>query len=84
MGTTEGCAALVRQSPEVDILVNNVGIFEPKLLDEIPDADWFRFFAVNVMSGVRLARACLARMRQRNWGRLVFVSSESAVRSPPK
>ena len=66
----------------MDILVNNVGIFEPKPFEAIPDADWFRFFEVNVMSGVRLARAYLPGMRARNWGRVVFVSSESAVQIP--
>ena len=82
LGTDEGCRALVRDVPEVDILVNNVGIFEPKPFEAITDADWFRFFEVNVMSGVRLARAYLPGMRARNWGRIVFVSSESAVQIP--
>ena len=68
--------------PEVDILVNNVGIFEPKPFEEIPDADWLRFFEVNVMSGVRLTRHYLPGMRAGNWGRVVFVSSESAVQIP--
>ena len=62
--------------------MNNVGIFEPKPFEEIPDADWLRFFEVNVLSGVRLARHYLPRMRARNWGRIVFVSSESAVQIP--
>jgi NAD(P)-dependent dehydrogenase (short-subunit alcohol dehydrogenase family) len=82
LGTDAGCKALVRDVPEVDILVNNVGIFEPKPFEAITDADWFRFFEVNVMSGVRLARAYLPGMRARNWGRVVFVSSESAVQIP--
>ena len=82
LGTDEGCRALVRDVPDVDILVNNVGIFEPKPFEAIPDADWFKFFEVNVMSGVRLARAYLPGMRARNWGRVVFVSSESAVQIP--
>ena len=82
LGTDEGCRALVREAPEVDILVNNVGIFEPRPFEDITDADWFRFFEVNVMSGVRLARAYLPGMRARNWGRVVFVSSESAVQIP--
>ena len=68
--------------PTVDILVNNVGIFEPKPFEEIPDADWLRFFEVNVLSGVRLARHYLPGMRTANWGRIVFVSSESAVQIP--
>jgi NAD(P)-dependent dehydrogenase (short-subunit alcohol dehydrogenase family) len=82
LGTAEGCAALVAQLPELDILVNNVGIFEPKPFEAISDQDWFRFFETNVMSGVRLARAYLPRMRTRNWGRIVFVSSESALQIP--
>jgi NAD(P)-dependent dehydrogenase (short-subunit alcohol dehydrogenase family) len=82
LGRAEGCAALTRQTPEVDILVNNVGIFEPKPFEEIPDQDWFRFFETNVMSGVRLTRHYLPGMRQRDWGRIVFVSSESALQIP--
>ena len=82
LSTAEGVANLVRQIPEVDILVNNVGIFEPKPFEEIPDEDWLRFFEVNVMSGVRLTRHYLPGMRVRNWGRVVFVSSESAVQIP--
>jgi NAD(P)-dependent dehydrogenase (short-subunit alcohol dehydrogenase family) len=82
LGRAEGCAALLRQVPEADILVNNVGIFEPKAFEEIPDQDWFRFFETNVMSGVRLTRHYLPGMRQRDWGRIVFVSSESALQIP--
>jgi NAD(P)-dependent dehydrogenase (short-subunit alcohol dehydrogenase family) len=82
LGTAAGVADLVRQVPEVDILVNNVGIFEPKPFEEIPDEDWERFFQVNVMSGVRLTRHYLKGMRQRNWGRVIFVSSESGVQIP--
>jgi NAD(P)-dependent dehydrogenase (short-subunit alcohol dehydrogenase family) len=74
--------ALVAAFPDVDILVNNMGIFEPKPFDEIPDEDWRRMFEANVMSGVRLARAYLPRMRTLNWGRIVFISSESAVQIP--
>jgi len=77
-----GCAELVRQLPLVDILVNNLGIFEPKPFEQISDADWFRFFETNVLSGVRLSRRYIPGMRERNWGRLVFVSSESAVQIP--
>jgi NAD(P)-dependent dehydrogenase (short-subunit alcohol dehydrogenase family) len=62
--------------------VNNVGIFEPKLFIEIPDADWYRLFEVNVMSGVRLARFYLPGMLKKNWGRIIFISSESAVQIP--
>jgi NAD(P)-dependent dehydrogenase (short-subunit alcohol dehydrogenase family) len=73
---------LVKQFPTVDILVNNLGIFEPKPFEEIPEADWIRFFEVNVLSGVRLSRAYLAGMKQKNWGRIVFISSESGIQTP--
>src|SRR5271169_4062900 len=82
LGTAAGCEALTRRIPQVDILVNNLGIFEPKPFEQIPDADWQRLFEVNVMSGVRLSRAYLPGMKQRNWGRIVFISSESAVQIP--
>jgi NAD(P)-dependent dehydrogenase (short-subunit alcohol dehydrogenase family) len=82
LGTAAGCAELIDQVPDVDILVNNVGIFEPKPFEAIPDEDWVRFFEVNVLSGVRLTRHYLPCMRSRNWGRVVFVSSESAVQIP--
>jgi len=73
---------LVQAFPAVDILVNNLGIFEPKPFEDIPDADWQRFFDVNVLSGVRLSRAYLPGMKQRDWGRIVFISSESAIQIP--
>jgi NAD(P)-dependent dehydrogenase (short-subunit alcohol dehydrogenase family) len=82
LSTAEGVTELVRQLPEVDILVNNLGIFEPKPFEEIPDADWTRFFETNVMSGVRLTRHYLPGMKARDWGRVVFVSSESGVQIP--
>ena len=82
LGTAEGCAEVVRQLPQVDILVNNVGIFEPKPFADIADQDWERFFAVNVMSGVRLSRAYFPGMKERNWGRIVFISSESGLQIP--
>jgi NAD(P)-dependent dehydrogenase (short-subunit alcohol dehydrogenase family) len=82
LSTAAGCATLVDRVPAVDVLVNNLGIFEPKPFEEIPDADWLRFFETNVMSGIRLARAYLPGMRERDWGRIVFVSSESAVQIP--
>ena len=66
----------------VEILVNNLGIFEPKPFEEIPDADWRRFFDVNVLSGVRLARLYLPAMKRADWGRIIFISSESAVQIP--
>jgi NAD(P)-dependent dehydrogenase (short-subunit alcohol dehydrogenase family) len=75
-------AQLVQQFPAVDILVNNLGIFEPKPFEQIPDEDWMRFFAVNVLSGVRLSRAYLAGMKTKNWGRIIFISSESALQIP--
>ena len=74
--------ALLARFPEVDILVNNLGIFEPKPFEEIPDDDWRRFFEVNVLSGVRLARAYFPGMKARNWGRVIFISSESAIMIP--
>lgn len=77
-----GCQGLVSVAPDVDILVNNLGIFEPKPFEEITDGDWLRFFETNVMSGVRLSRAYLPGMRSRKWGRIVFISSESAVQIP--
>jgi NAD(P)-dependent dehydrogenase (short-subunit alcohol dehydrogenase family) len=82
VATAEGVGALIAELPEVDVLVNNAGIFEPKPFEDIPDADWLRFFETNVMSGVRLARHYFPGMLARNWGRIVFVSSESAVQIP--
>jgi len=82
LASAEGCQALFRQLPDVDVLVNNLGIFEPKAFEAIPDADWIRFFEVNVLSGVRLSRQYLPAMRQRNWGRVIFVSSESGLQIP--
>jgi NAD(P)-dependent dehydrogenase (short-subunit alcohol dehydrogenase family) len=73
---------LIKQLPDVDILVNNVGIFEPKAFKDIPDADWFKFFEVNVLSGIRLSRAYFDKMLAKNWGRIIFISSESAVQIP--
>jgi NAD(P)-dependent dehydrogenase (short-subunit alcohol dehydrogenase family) len=82
VGTVAGCATLIKAVPATDILVNNAGIFEPKSFFEIPDADWARFFEVNVMSGVRLSRAYMAGMLERSWGRIVFISSESGLNIP--
>ena len=82
LGTTEGCSEVVRRLPEVDILVNNVGIFEPKPFEKITDTEWEQFFTVNVLSGVRLSRAYLGRMKERNWGRIIFISSESGLQIP--
>jgi NAD(P)-dependent dehydrogenase (short-subunit alcohol dehydrogenase family) len=82
LGTAEGCERMIREVPDVDVLVNNLGIFAPQPFEQITDADWLRFFEVNVLSGVRLARHYLAGMRDRDWGRIVFVSSESALQIP--
>lgn len=82
LGSAEGCAQLIAQLPDVDVLVNNLGIFEPKPFEQIADADWLRFFEVNVLSGVRLSRHYVEGMRARDWGRIVFVSSESGLNIP--
>ncbi|MCE7068133.1 SDR family NAD(P)-dependent oxidoreductase [Dyadobacter sp. CY326] len=74
--------ALLQKLPEIDILVNNAGIFEPKAFTEIADADWFKFFEVNVLSGVRLSRHYFPKMLAKDWGRIIFISSESAVNIP--
>jgi NAD(P)-dependent dehydrogenase (short-subunit alcohol dehydrogenase family) len=77
-----GCATLIAAVGAVDVLINNMGIFEPKPFEQIPDEDWQRMFEANVMSGVRLSRFYLAGMRKKNWGRIIFISSESAVQIP--
>ena len=82
LGTAQGVAEFLQQVPEADILVNNLGIFEPKPFLEIPDSDWLRFFEVNVLSGVRLSRHYLPGMLKNNWGRVIFISSESAQNIP--
>jgi NAD(P)-dependent dehydrogenase (short-subunit alcohol dehydrogenase family) len=82
VSTAAGCKALAAALPNVDILINNAGIFEPKGFLDIPDEDWIRFYEVNVMSGVRLSRTYLPGMLKRNWGRIVFISSESALNIP--
>ena len=82
LSTAAATETLLQRFPLVDILVNNLGIFEPKPFENIPDEDWRRFFEVNVLSGVRLSRAYLPGMKQRNWGRIVFISSESAINTP--
>ena len=82
LATAAGVDKLVKQFPSVDILVNNLGIFEPKPFEQIPDADWLRFFEVNVLSGIRLSRAYLPGMKKKNWGRIVFISSESGIQIP--
>ncbi len=82
LGTAAAAEELVRRHPGIEILVNSLGIFEARPFEKIPDADWVRFFEVNVLSGVRLARLCLPAMRRANWGRIIFISSESAVQIP--
>ena len=82
LGAAAGCADLIEQFGEVDILVNNLGIYEPKPFFEIEDADWSKMFEVNVMSGVRMTRHYLKRMLGKDWGRVVFVSSESGIFVP--
>ena len=84
LSNAEGVEVFVAQVPEADILVNNLGIFEPKPFFDIPDADWSRFFDVNVMSGVRLSRHYAQGMRDRGWGRVLFLSSESGLQIPPE
>jgi NAD(P)-dependent dehydrogenase (short-subunit alcohol dehydrogenase family) len=82
LSTDAGFRTVIEKHPRVDILVNNLGIFEPKPFEQISDDDWRRFFEVNVLSGVRLSRHYLSGMRERNWGRIIFISSESAVQIP--
>jgi NAD(P)-dependent dehydrogenase (short-subunit alcohol dehydrogenase family) len=82
LGTAAGVAAFVKQTPEADVLINNLGIFEVKSFAEISDADWLRFFEVNVLSGVRLSRHYLPAMLKKNWGRIIFISSESGQQIP--
>jgi NAD(P)-dependent dehydrogenase (short-subunit alcohol dehydrogenase family) len=82
LGTADGVAAFTAKVRETDILVNNLGIFEPKPFGDITDADWSRFFETNVMSGVRLSRHYLPAMIGRGWGRIVFISSESGLNIP--
>ena len=82
LATASGVEQFLKRVPEADILVNNLGIFEPKPFEDIPDADWLRFFETNVMSGIRLSRAYLAGMRKKDWGRVVFISSESGLNIP--
>jgi NAD(P)-dependent dehydrogenase (short-subunit alcohol dehydrogenase family) len=82
LGTSSGVETFLRHVPAADVLINNLGIFDPKPFLEIPDSDWMRFFEVNVLSGVRLARAYLPGMLRKNWGRIIFISSESAQHIP--
>jgi NAD(P)-dependent dehydrogenase (short-subunit alcohol dehydrogenase family) len=82
VGNAAEVGRLIKQLGLVDILINNTGIYEPKPFLDIPDTDWLRFFEVNVMSGVRLSRALLPHMLKQNWGRIIFISSESGLNIP--
>ncbi|MDE1916980.1 MAG: SDR family oxidoreductase [Sphingomonadales bacterium] len=82
LGSAQAAQDLIARFPQVDILVNNLGIFEPKAFEEIPDEDWQRFFDVNVLSGARLSRLYLPGMKAKNWGRIIFISSESGIQIP--
>jgi 3-oxoacyl-[acyl-carrier protein] reductase len=84
LATAEGAAALIQAAPDADILVNNLGIYEPKAFADISDDDWLKMFEVNVLSGVRLSRHYFPRMLAKNWGRVIFISSESGVMTPPE
>src|SRR3984957_1106858 len=82
LSTAAASEEVVRRYSDIEILVNNLGIFEPKPFEQISDSDWMRFFEVNVLSGVRLARLCLSAMKRADWGRIIFISSESALQIP--
>ena len=84
LSTPAAANDVARRFPDVEILVNNLGIFEPKPFEQITDEDWMRFFETNVLSGIRLSRHYVAGMRARNWGRVIFISSESGVQIPPE
>src|SRR5262249_57173361 len=84
LSTRAGASTFISQVPDADILVNNLGIFEPKPFFEIPDEDWERFFQVNVMSAVRMSRHYTPKMVERGWGRVLFLSSESGISAPPE
>jgi NAD(P)-dependent dehydrogenase (short-subunit alcohol dehydrogenase family) len=82
LGTAQGVETVTRQFPAVDILVNNLGVYAPKPFEQITDEEWLEIFRINVLSGIRLSRAYLPKMKENNWGRIVFISSESAVNPP--
>jgi NAD(P)-dependent dehydrogenase (short-subunit alcohol dehydrogenase family) len=84
LGSASGVETFLKKAPDADVLINNVGIFDPKPFLEISDAEWLRFFEVNVLSGVRLSRKYLPGMLKKNWGRVIFISSESAQQPPPE
>jgi NAD(P)-dependent dehydrogenase (short-subunit alcohol dehydrogenase family) len=82
LATVEGYEKLILQLPDTEILINNLGIFEPVAFFDIKDDDWIKMFDVNVMSGIRLSRFYMPKMLEKNWGRVVFISSESALQIP--
>ena len=82
VGTPAGCAALTERFPDIDLLVNNTGIFDPRPFEDIADDEWQHMIDVNVMSGVRLSRHYVKGMKARNWGRIIFISSESGLNIP--
>jgi NAD(P)-dependent dehydrogenase (short-subunit alcohol dehydrogenase family) len=82
LGTVAAAEQVVRRYSDIEILINNLGIFEPKPFEQISDSEWRQFFEINVLSGVRLARLCLPAMKRANWGRIIFISSESALQIP--
>ncbi|GHH39355.1 SDR family NAD(P)-dependent oxidoreductase [Lentzea cavernae] len=82
LGTEAGCARLTAEHPGFDVVINNIGVYGPQDFFDVPDSEWERYFQTNVMSGVRLARAYAPRMVDQGWGRIVFVSSESAINIP--
>ncbi|HEV8592278.1 MAG TPA: SDR family oxidoreductase, partial [Pyrinomonadaceae bacterium] len=82
LSTAEGAEKVINGISDIDILVNNVGTYQLKQFDEISDDDWISLFNLNVMSGVRLSRHYLPKMREKNWGRIVFISSESGINIP--
>jgi NAD(P)-dependent dehydrogenase (short-subunit alcohol dehydrogenase family) len=82
LATTQGSAKCIEAMPSADILVNNLGVYEPKSFEKITDEDWHAIIETNFMSGVRLSRHYLPRMKEANWGRIIFISSESAVNIP--
>jgi NAD(P)-dependent dehydrogenase (short-subunit alcohol dehydrogenase family) len=80
--TKAGVEQIFEQVPHVDILVNNLGIYEPKAFVDITDEDWLKIFEVNVLSGIRLSRQYLPKLLEQNWGRIIFISSESGIQIP--
>src|SRR5437764_6065566 len=82
LATPDGISKCIQVAPAVDVLVNNLGVYEPKPFEQITDDDWHAIIEVNFMSGVRLSRHYLSRMKAANWGRIIFISSESAINIP--